>query len=315
MSKPPKTATWKELRVEVHPSLAEAAANFLIEQGSPGITQEDVKGRGLKREALIAYFPDDRSFDPLKKKIAKYLESISKSRRTSFLLKHRTIRQEKWAEAWKENFKPIRVSNRLVIKPPWEKWPAQKGQIVVEIDPGMAFGTGTHPSTQMCLRLLDEIIPSFTRKPSLLDVGTGSGILAIAARKLGVQKILAVDTDPVAIENARANGRANRIKAGVLFRTGSIGGLKRAFDLVAANLLPQEILALADGLPRCVAPGGLLILSGLLTRQKKEIAGVFARHGFAVIDSRKSKGWAALVLKRINVPETRPRAPNAVPPH
>jgi len=305
VSKPPKTATWKELRVEIHPSLAEAAANFLIEQGSPGITQEDVKGGGPKREALIAYFPGDRSFDPLKKKVAKYLESISKSRHTSFLLKLRTIRQEKWAEAWKENFKPIRVSNRLVIKPPWESWPAQKGEIVVEIDPGMAFGTGTHPSTQMCLQLLDEMIPSFSRKISLLDVGTGSGILAIAARKLGVQKILAVDTDPVALENARANARANRIKDGVLFRAGSIASSKHTFDLVVANLLPQEILGLAGDLPRCVAPGGLLILSGLLVRQKKEIAGVFARHGFAVVDSRKAKGWAALVLERINAPEKR----------
>jgi len=302
MARAPKTKFWKEVRLEIHPSLVEAASNFLIEQGSPGIMQKDLKGGGGKMEALIAYFPDDRSFDSIKQEVRIYLQSICKSRRTSFILSHRTIREEKWAEAWKENFKPMEITPRMVIKPPWEKWAKKKDQIVIEIDPGMAFGTGTHPSTQMCLRLLEEFIPSFPKQPSLLDVGTGSGILSIAAHKLGIQKILAVDTDPVAIKCARANARANHIKEGILFRAGSIGGLKRTFDLVVANLLPQEILSLADDLPPCVAPQGLLILSGLLQKQKKEVVGVFMRRGFAAIDSRKSKGWASLVLKRLNAP-------------
>jgi ribosomal protein L11 methyltransferase len=209
----------------------------------------------------------------------------------------------------------MEITPRMVIKPPWEKWAKKKDQIVIEIDPGMAFGTGTHPSTQMCLQLLEELIPSFPKKPSLLDVGTGSGILSIAAHKLGIQKILAVDTDPVAIKCARANARANRIKEGVLFRAGSIDGLKRTFDLVVANLLPQEILSLADDLPGCVASQGLLILSGLLQKQKEEIAGVFVRHGFVVIDSRKSKGWASLVLKRLKALRMPVGTRNIVPLH
>ena len=291
--------SWKELRVEVHPSLAEAASNFLIEQGSPGITQETVKGyAGRKRERLIAYYPNDRIFLSTRKKINAYLRAICKSHRTDFKLRARTIREEKWAEAWKENFKPLEVTPRLVIKPPWESWPKRPGQIVIEIDPGMAFGTGTHPSTQMCLQFLEEVIPSFPRIPSVLDVGTGSGILTIAARKMGVKKIAAIDIDPVAIDCARANARANRADRGIAFRTGSPEDLKTSFDLVVANLLPQELLSVAPALSRLTARSGKLIASGFLVKQEKEMAAAFQKQGFGKQSVRRQKGWAAWVLQR-----------------
>jgi ribosomal protein L11 methyltransferase len=291
--------SWKELRVEVHPSLAEAASNFLIEQGSPGITQETAKGyAGRKRERLIAYYPNDRIFLSTWKKINAYLRAICKSHRTDFKLRARTIREEKWAEAWKENFKPIEVTPRLVIKPPWESWSKRPGQIVVEIDPGMAFGTGTHPSTQMCLQFLEEIVPSFSRNPSVLDVGTGSGILTIAARKMGVKKITAIDIDPVAIGCARANARANGTGKGISFQTGSPEGLKSSFDLVLANLLPQELLSVAPAFSRLVSPSGKLIVSGFLVKQEKEMAAAFRKQGFGKQGVRRQKGWAAWVLSR-----------------
>jgi ribosomal protein L11 methyltransferase len=291
--------SWKELRVEVHLSLAEAASNFLIEQGSPGITQETVKGyAGRKRERLIAYYPNDRTFFSTRKKINAYLRAICKSHRTDFKLRARTIREEKWAEAWKENFKPLEVTPRLVIKPPWESWPKRPGQIVIEIDPGMAFGTGTHPSTQMCLQFLEEVIPSFPRIPSVLDVGTGSGILTIAARKMGVKRIAAIDIDPVAIDCAHTNARANRANQGIAFRTGSPEDLKTSFDLVVANLLPQELLSVAPALSRLTARSGKLIVSGFLVKQEKEMAAAFRKQGFGKQGVRRQKGWAAWVLQR-----------------
>ena len=287
------------MRVEVHPSLAEAASNFLIEQGSPGITQETVKGSaGRKRERLIAYYPNDRIFRATRKKINIYLRSICKSHRTPFKISARTIREENWAESWKENFKPIEVTPRLVIKPPWENWPKQPGQIVIEIDPGMAFGTGTHPSTQMCLQFLEEIIPSFPNPPSVLDLGTGSGILTIAARKMGVKKIIAIDIDPVAIECARANARANRASQGISFRSGSPEDLKASFGLVVANLLPQELLSVAPTFSRLVARSGKLIVSGFLVKQEKEMAAAFRKQGFGKQSARRQKGWGAWVLSR-----------------
>lgn len=291
--------SWKEIRLEIHPSLVDAASNFLVEEGSPGITHEDIKGHvGRKRERLLAYFPNDRSFKPLLKRVRSYLQAIGKSHRSSFVLSSRTIREEKWAEAWKENFKPIKVTPRLIIKPPWEKWVKKKDQIVVEIDPGMAFGTGTHPSTQMCLQLLEQIIPSFPKPPSILDVGTGSGILTIAARKMGAKRIVAIDIDPVAIDSARVNARANHVGGGIIFRVGSPEGLKGAFDIVVANLLPQEILRAARSLPTLVSNQGCLLLSGFLRKQKREIAAAFEPGRFTIKIFLHQKGWTAFVLRR-----------------
>src|SRR4030042_2945525 len=259
--------SWKEVRVEIHPFLAEAASNFLIEQGSPGIVQEEVKGSsGRKRERLTAYFAAGRSFNAKKKKIAIYLRSLSQSRSTPFALTQRTIQAEKWAQNWQENFKPVEIPPRLVIKPPWEKWPEKKDQIIIEIDPGMAFGTGTHPSTQMCLRVLQDLILSRFHPLTILDVGTGSGILAIASLKLGGRKVAAVATAPVAIACARKNAAANRVDGKIYFRTGSADAVRRVFDIVVANLLPQELLGLIPALAGRMCSEGSLIASGFLRR-------------------------------------------------
>lgn len=289
--------SWLELAVEVHPFVAEAVSNFLIEQGSPGVVQEELPGPAhRKKERIIAYFPNDRHLGVRKGKIRAYLLALCKLYPGSFSLRFRVIKQEKWAEAWKSNFKPLHVTPRLVIKPPWEKYPEQKREVVIEIDPGMAFGTGTHPSTQMCLKALEELIQSSAHPPSILDVGTGSGILAIAARKLGARQVLAIDIDPLAIACARKNAMANNIDGEIDFRVGPLEGLRRIFDIVVANLLPQELLSVAPSLPKRMSPRGVLIVSGLLREQKKEMALAFAELGLQVLRSKESKGWACFVL-------------------
>ncbi len=292
---------WIELKVDVPLSFGEAVSNFLIEQGSPGVVQEKVPGRaGRQKERIIAYFPHDRSFPRRERKIRNYLFSLG-GLRSGFSLQHRVIREEKWAEAWKANFKPLHATPRIVVKPPWEKYTEKKREIVIEIDPGMAFGTGTHPSTQLCLRALEETIPCFPHMPAVLDVGTGSGILAIAALKLGAKEILAVDIDPVAVTCARKNAAANQARGGIDFRLGSPSDLRRIFDIVVANLLPQEILGSAAPLSKRVGSRGFLIVSGILRGQKREIAAAFAERGLAVWHSRELKGWVCLVLRRKRV--------------
>jgi ribosomal protein L11 methyltransferase len=291
--------TWLELAVEIHPSLVEAVSSFLIEQGSPGVIQEELPGPAhRKKERIIAYFPNDRGFRTKGKKIQAFLLSVSQLHPSSFTFHRRVIKEEKWAEAWKSHFKPLPVTPRLVIKPPWEESPQKKGEVVIEIDPGMAFGTGTHPSTQMCLQALEEIILSSPYSPSVLDVGTGSGILAIAARKLGARQVLAIDIDPVAIACARKNGAANNINRGIDFRVGSLDRLRRIFDIIIANLLPQELLKVAPFLPKRMSSGGTLIISGFLRGQKKEVTSAFAKERLRVLRSRESKGWACFVLRK-----------------
>jgi ribosomal protein L11 methyltransferase len=290
--------TWVELAVEIHPSLVEAVSSFLIEQGSPGVIQEEIPGLAhRKKERLIAYLPNDRSFRVKRQNIRSFLLSVSQLLPGPFSFHHRVIKEEKWAENWKSNFKPLRITPRLIVKPPWEEYARQKGELVIEIDPGMAFGTGTHPSTQMCLRALEEVVRSSSSLLSMLDLGTGSGILAIAAHKLGVKRVLAVDIDPVAIDCARKNAAVNKIKIGIDFRVGSLDGLRRKFDILIANLLPQELLQVAPRLPKRMSSGGTLIISGLLRGQNKEIFAPFATQNLEILRSRESKGWSCLVLR------------------
>jgi ribosomal protein L11 methyltransferase len=148
----------------------------------------------------------------------------------------------------------------------------------------------------MCLQTLDKVIPSFSGQPSLLDVGTGSGILAIAARKLGARRVVAIDLDPVAVESARKNAAANKIKNEIDFRVGSLDGVSLGFDIVVANLLPQELLSVASSLAEKISPGGVAIVSGFLQKQKKEVAEAFAGYNLKVQHTKNSQGWACFVL-------------------
>ena len=298
MPKIVKPKSWIEARVEVPSALAEAAANFLIESGSPGVVQERVAGKaGKGKERVLAYFQASRRFPAQKKRIRKYLSSLAPSP-GNWSFQCRDFREEKWAEAWKDNFKSLRVTPKMVVKPPWERYAGKPGEVVIEIDPGMAFGTGTHPTTRMCLQALEELISSLAHPPSLLDYGTGSGILAIAAQKLGARDTVAVDIDPAAIRNARKNASANRVQGRIDFRVGSGKSLRRRFGIVVANLLPQELLQAADFLTRRISPAAFLVLSGILKKQKKEIASAFTQKGLKIQGSRAERGWICLVLKK-----------------
>ena len=281
---------WVEVQIEVPVSWVEGVSNFLIELGSPGVIQKD-------DSTILAYFPDPPSFSKRKKKIDHYLYDLSVSGET-FNFRWRGIREEKWGESWKAHFKAIHATSRIVIRPPWKEYPAKKGEMVITIDPGMAFGTGTHPTTRMCLQALEELIPAFARPPSVLDFGTGSGILAIAAEKLGAERILALDIDPVAIQCARKNAALNRLRERTDFRINPAGGLRLRFGIVIANLLPQELQQAAPFLTRRVSPRGFLVVSGILKGQEKEMASNFTERGLAMESSKEKKGWICLTLRK-----------------
>lgn len=292
---------WVEARVETSPSLVEGVSNFLIELGSPGVVQAaSPAGKGRRKESILAYFPGPSSFAGLERKIRRYL-SASAPPGEPYSFTWRVLREENWAERWKENFKPLHATPRMVIRPPWEEYREGKGEMAIIIDPGMAFGTGTHPSTQMCLQAMEELIPSFPLPPSLLDFGTGSGILAIAAQKLGAGRTVAVDADPVAVRCARENAAANGLGGRIDFQVGSAEGLRSRFDLVMANLLPQELLKSASLLARRVSPRGALVVSGVLRGQMREIAEAFAKEKLGIESWRGKKGWVCMTLRKNRV--------------
>jgi len=247
---------------------SEGISNFLIEQGATGIEEvdEDSEGRRLK-----AYFPEDGKRRDVLPALRRYLKSLQgiDIEMPRIQIEAFSIPDQDWGENWKRFFKPVQVTSRFVIKPPWTKIRLKKGQVSIDITPGMAFGTGTHASTQLCIRALEQRMKK--RGLTILDVGTGSGILSIVAAHLGGREVLGLDTDGVAIENARENVEMNRVSAIVRTRKGSIGDLHKKFDVVVANIDLKGLRRIRKPLLNHLKKRGLLILSGILEQQMERI--------------------------------------------
>ena len=214
------------------------------------------------------------------------------------------VHESDWADAWKRHFPVLRIGRRLVIRPTWRRHRRGPEDVVLALDPGMAFGTGLHPTTRLCLagieRWADEgVLDSAGAAPRrALDVGVGSGILAIAAAKLGVGAVLGVDTDPIAVAatvaNARRNGLARRIRA----RQGSIPTGERPFDLVVANLIASLLVALAGDLRDELVPAGRLLASGIFVDRESDVRRAFEAAGLAIVRADREGEWVALEATR-----------------
>lgn len=218
----------------------------------------------------------------------------------------RTLREEDWAHAWKKYYKPLRVGRRVVLKPSWEEFTPQPDDIVVELDPGMAFGTGLHPTTRLCIVALEEVVQP---GDSVLDIGCGSGVLAIAAHKLGATGLLAADIDPIAVDATLENAQLNRVGTGLGgaldVQLGSVpAGMAGQFRVLVANILAEVIARLFDaeyGYPPLAEPlaaDGVMILSGILDERAPIVEAAAARHGFAITKRYHEGDWVALVLRR-----------------
>lgn len=209
------------------------------------------------------------------------------------------VRIEDWAEDWKQNFSAFHVGKNLVIRPSWEDYFPQEGEVVIEIDPGMAFGTGTHGTTQLCLEVIAERLDQPDPPANMLDVGTGSGILALGAAALGCREVVATDIDSVACaiarENVNKNGRADQIK----ITEQTLEQLPGQFDLIVANILAEENIRLKDAFMDHLCPGGWLILSGILKEKESLVCRGFADLPLKFFPSRYQDEWVCLILQRL----------------
>lgn len=203
-----------------------------------------------------------------------------------------SLENKNWAEAWREHFHVLRIGHRFVIRPSWRSHEPQETDLVITLDPGMAFGTGLHPSTRLCvLALEDAMQPGMT----VLDLGTGSGILAIAAAHLGAAHVLAVDNDPVAAQAADENVLANGFRGIVDVRLGSLADVQGAFDIVVVNILAPVILdMLSSGLSSRVRPGGQVIAAGILDAQADDVLRALEARGLRPVDRLLEKDWVML---------------------
>ncbi|MEG0740728.1 MAG: 50S ribosomal protein L11 methyltransferase [Clostridia bacterium] len=205
------------------------------------------------------------------------------------------VADEDWAENWKKYYKPFRVGTRLVVKPTWEPYQQQESDLLIELDPGMAFGTGTHETTNMCMMLLEKHLHGGMR---VMDVGTGSGILAIAAAKLGAEDVLAIDIDPDAVKVAKENVILNHVQARVRTVVGDlVKGEAMPCELAVANIVADAICMLAGPLTRHLVRDGLLICSGIIREREQDVLAAVKEAGYTVYDRCEKGEWVALCLK------------------
>ena len=288
---------WMVLTLLISQELHEAISNFLTEQGATGMEEVDAGSQGIK---LKTYFPKDGKEKRRLHALHRYLKSLGNLFPEKFHYQIETafIPEQDWGEKWKGFFKPIQIASRFIVAPPWERIQLKKDQIPIEISPGMAFGTGTHATTQLCI----QAIESRLRKKglSVLDVGTGSGILAIAAAKLGAQEVWGIDIDQVAIENARENVKRNGVIGRVKMRRGGIGSVLRKFDVVVANIDFKGLKKLKIPLLHRLRLQGFLILSGILREEKERIRQYYIETRALRFTKASSQGdWVCLTFKRV----------------
>lgn len=214
-------------------------------------------------------------------------------------LSTRLVHEADWAEAWKAHFPVLRVGRRLVIRPTWRRHQAEPEDIILALDPGMAFGTGLHPTTRLCLAGVERLAGRGALEGArVLDVGCGSGILAIAAAKLGAVEVIGVDTDPIAIEATGANARRNWVAGRVHARQGSIPSGEAPFGVVLANLIASLLIELASPLREELLPGGVLLASGIFVDREGDVRAALASAGLNVTDRAAEGDWVVLEARR-----------------
>ena len=253
-----------------------------------------IRGVEIAERSVTGYFPLDERTDHQCRALESALLRLKQEIHIDYRIDYTKTAEEDWAESWKAFFKPERIGRSLVVKPSWEFYESRDRDVILEIDPGMAFGTGTHPTTAMCLELIESYL-----KPgnSFLDVGTGSGILMVAAAKLGAKRMMGIDKDPVAVGIAENNMALNRIPRRLYqVEAGDMShGINSRFDMVVANILTEVILSLLDGLNAVIAENGIIILSGITEPKKDLVLEKMGDNQMLALETRSSDSWAAIV--------------------
>lgn len=291
----PENPGWLEIAIDIDPVAHEALGVYLFELGCDGLVTQ-----GFHDRVLRAYLPRSLDSKALRSNLDSFLKRIQaifpevESLRLSF----RTLKSEDWSRLWRTYHRPLPITEKLTVLPAWEQGPSLPEGILIRMDPGPAFGTGEHATTRMCLKAVEQGAPC--ESWSMLDVGTGSGILAILAAKLGACRVLAIDHDPEALRWAERNITLNGLSDSVELSFRSVQDTGERFTMVTANLTLDTIIEFLPHFSRLCEPGGCLILSGLLIEQAPEVETALDQAGFYHVRVLHEEEWACIIGKRKN---------------
>jgi ribosomal protein L11 methyltransferase len=279
--------TYLEIAVEAPQSLRDILVPAMTELGCHGFQDTDA--------ALLCYFDESTWVRGQKEKHLEDIRLVLRTISSNAVIRFREFPEENWNAVWEQSIQPVEAGPRFVIVPSWREYAPRPGQIVLTIDPKMSFGTGHHETTRLMIRLLERYLPPAA---TMLDAGTGTGILAIAAARLGALHAEGIDIDPWSIENARENVAANGVDTIVRISDQSTARFRSGqFDLIAANLTLQTNIEFTPEFSRILKPGGVLLLSGLLLHDRNAMLAAIAAARFSLADAIEEQGWLALAAR------------------
>lgn len=309
---------WSEICIHTTNEAIEPISNILHEAGASGVVIEDPLELEKEREdqfgeiyqlnpqdypeegvMVKAYLPVNsflgETVDEIKEAInglVSYNIDIGKNTVTIS-----EVNEEEWATAWKKYYNPVKISEKFTIVPTWEEYtPVSSDELIIELDPGMAFGTGTHPTTVLCIQALERTVK---KDDLVVDVGTGSGVLSIAAALLGAKEVVALDLDEVAVESAKLNVELNNVHNVVsVSQNNLLDGISKPVDVVVANILAEVIIRFTDDVARVVKKDGYFIASGIISQKKQEVKEAIEKSGLTIVETVLMEDWVAIIAKK-----------------
>ena len=308
---------WNEISVSTTTLAVELISNIFIESGSKGVMIEDpsdfhLQGQdplawdymeeevfdfGHEDVRVIGYFSSEEDLDEKLSEIKKrleYVKSLDLDTGSLEILK-KVVKQENWENEWKKYFNVQKVSNSIVIKPSWEEYTAKEGEKIIDIDPGMAFGTGTHETTRMCINAIEKYMK---QGDSLIDIGCGSGILSIAAAHLGAQRVIAVDLDKLAVKVSKENVELNGFSDTVDVRYGDLTEvIDEKADVIVANIIADIIAKLSENIADFMKKDGYFISSGIINDKKDFVISKLIDNNFEIVEERNDGEWNCIVCR------------------
>lgn len=309
---------WTEISILTTNEAVEAVSNILHEAGASGVVIEDsgelTKERIDQFGEIYALNPSDfpkngvvvKAYLAASSFLAETVEEIKAAIANLInfdinigenLFSINEVNEEDWATAWKQYYHPVKISERFTIVPTWEEYtPVSTDELIIELDPGMAFGTGTHPTTVMCLQALEKVVKDGNH---VVDVGTGSGVLSIGAALLGAEKVHALDLDIVAVNSAKENVELNKVSDRVeVYHGNLLDTVKEPADVVVANILAEIIMTFTDDAFSIVKPGGYFVTSGIIGAKKDDVKSALIASGFEIQEVLMMEDWVAIIAKR-----------------